>query len=146
KNDGRPHSASRPRDVNKTQKAKPQVKNAKSRNSNENRNPNIERNSQDKTVNEGRQQNMNKRDPVELDVQSMSGSLFDETPLGIDIAETSKAESGNASMVKIKTEDCNRRQPDSDRRQRDDRRQQDDSQQSNTEKHHRDGDRRNVER
>ncbi|CAB4001709.1 Hypothetical predicted protein [Paramuricea clavata] len=125
KNDGRPRGASRPRDVNKIQKAKPQ----------------------DKTENEGRQQNMNKRHPVELDVQSTSGFLFDQTPLGVDIAETSKARSGNASMVNIKTEDGNRRQPDSDRRQRDDdRRQQNDSQQSNTEKHHRDGDRRNVER
>ena len=49
---------------------------------------------------------MNKRDSVELDVQSTSESLLDETPLGVhNIVETSKAGSGNASMVKIKTED-----------------------------------------
>ena len=48
---------------------------------------------------------MNKRDSVELDVQSMSESLLDETPLGVHMVETSKAGSGNASMVKMKIED-----------------------------------------
>ena len=48
---------------------------------------------------------MNKRDSVELDVQSTSESFLDETPLGVHILETSKPGSGNASMVKIKTED-----------------------------------------
>ncbi|CAB4043765.1 Hypothetical predicted protein, partial [Paramuricea clavata] len=45
-NDGRPRSTSRSRDVNKTQKAKLQVKNEKSQNSDKNRDQNKERNSQ----------------------------------------------------------------------------------------------------
>ena len=48
---------------------------------------------------------MNKRDSVELDVQSMSDSILDETTLGVHMVETSKSGSGNASMVKMKSED-----------------------------------------
>ena len=60
---------------------------------------------QEKTENDDQRQNINKRDSVELDVQSMSESLLDEPPLGVHIVETSKAGSGNASMVKMKPED-----------------------------------------
>jgi hypothetical protein len=60
---------------------------------------------QGKPEGEEQQRNMNERDSVELDVESMSESLLDEAPLGVHMVETSKAGSGNASMVKIKTED-----------------------------------------